>query len=61
MAIFQEIKGHNSEMPSAFYLVIELEQDIVVINILIKFGKDSIKTVGLRSSGQHFVTELLTD
>ena len=45
---FQEIKGHNSDMPDAFYLVIELERDIVVINILIKFGEDSIKTVGLR-------------
>ena len=48
LANFQESKGHNSEVPGAILLVIELCQDIVLLYIVTKFQDDPTKIVQLR-------------
>ena len=45
---FQKIlcfKAHNSEVNMSTWLVIELELDVMVINILTKFGNDWLMSV----------------
>ena len=34
------IKAHNSVMTKAIYMAIELDQDIMVTNMCLKFGED---------------------
>jgi hypothetical protein len=42
---FVSIKGHNSEVVKAIWLVIELGRDIMLINIVPKFREDQATTV----------------
>ena len=43
-----QLKGHNSEVPSTIWLVIELDRDIMPINIVTKFNEDQVRIAGVR-------------
>jgi len=44
---FGQLKGHNSGVPGGIWLVIELGQNIMHINIITKFDKDLMKLFDL--------------
>ncbi len=47
-ANFDRFKGHNSDMPYAIWLGMELDLDFTPTNIFRKYGDDSMKSVRVR-------------
>ena len=45
---FHQVRGHNSLVPQAIRLVIELGRDTMPISIVIRFGDDWIMIVQVR-------------
>ena len=45
---FHQLRGHNSEVSLTIWLVIKLDQDIMLKSIVTKFGEDQIRIVRVR-------------
>ena len=48
------LRGHNSEVPGAILVLIELDLHLLMINIFRKFGVDRMKTFEVRARTTNF-------